>query len=376
MTRANAEAASAFFKDEYELNGEIATYPKPIVVIMDGITMGGGAGQALHASIRVATEHTRVAMPEAAIGFFPDVGSSFFMSRRIAAAIPDSRLASALARYLLVTGRAVRGVDCLRMGLATHYIPSVRMPDLLMTLRASANESFIDIDNTVDAFSEDEPPPSVDLHKAALSTIGQCFGPEADFNSMLQKLTQAGSNAAAETLAPSESPQFSPSTWAKECHSHLQRLCPTSLAVADALALRASRTTLHGALATDYVLSQAFLSREIGDLHEGVTSKLVKKIAPQWSPASSAAAVHAVMARAATQSRLVFAQPDIAEYPHPDAGLPSVKTIIALKARACPSEADPVAAAASIARSQGWIDRPFVLERIADVLSHHKSLKL
>ncbi len=73
--------AETFFREEYELNLMIATYPKPYIALIDGICMGGGIGVSVHAPYRVATEHAAFAMPETAIGFFPDIGATFFLPR-------------------------------------------------------------------------------------------------------------------------------------------------------------------------------------------------------------------------------------------------------------------------------------------------------
>ncbi|MFN6935416.1 MAG: enoyl-CoA hydratase/isomerase family protein [Tsuneonella sp.] len=103
-----------FFHDEYQLNHQMMTYPKPIVAFMDGITMGGGVGIALPCKVRVATENTRFAMPETGIGLFPDVGGGWHLSR----------LPGRLGQFLALTGARLDGAECLWAGIATHYVPS------------------------------------------------------------------------------------------------------------------------------------------------------------------------------------------------------------------------------------------------------------
>ncbi len=103
-----------FFHDEYRLNHQMFTYAKPIVAFMDGITMGGGVGIALPSKYRVATENTRLAMPETGIGLFPDVGGGWHLSR----------LGGRLGQFLALTGARLDGAECLWAGLATHYVPS------------------------------------------------------------------------------------------------------------------------------------------------------------------------------------------------------------------------------------------------------------
>ena len=100
--------AETFFREEYELNLMIATYPKPYIALIDGICMGGGIGVSVHAPYRVATEHAAFAMPETAIGFFPDIGATFFLPR----------LPGEIGTYLGLTGARMQGADAVHAGLA------------------------------------------------------------------------------------------------------------------------------------------------------------------------------------------------------------------------------------------------------------------
>ncbi len=109
-----------FFHDEYQLNHQMFTYPKPIVAFMDGVTMGGGVGISQPAKFRVATENTRFAMPETGIGLFPDVGGGWYLSR----------LGGRLGQFLALTGARLKGEECLWAGLATHYVPSEMLEEL------------------------------------------------------------------------------------------------------------------------------------------------------------------------------------------------------------------------------------------------------
>lgn len=108
-----------FFHDEYQLNHQLFSYPKPVVAFMDGITMGGGVGIALPATYRVATENTRLAMPETGIGLFPDVGGGWYLSR----------LGGRLGQFLALTGARLDGAEVMWAGLATHYIPAEKLDD-------------------------------------------------------------------------------------------------------------------------------------------------------------------------------------------------------------------------------------------------------
>ena len=111
--------ARAFFHTEYRLNHLLFTYGKPVVAFMDGITMGGGVGISQPAAYRVATEHTRFAMPETGIGLFPDVGGGWYLPR----------LEGRVGVFLALTGARLDGAECLALGLATHYLPSEKLAE-------------------------------------------------------------------------------------------------------------------------------------------------------------------------------------------------------------------------------------------------------
>jgi enoyl-CoA hydratase len=114
------ESGRRFFHDEYQLNHQMFTYPKPIVAFMDGVTMGGGVGISQPCKYRVATENTRFAMPETGIGLFPDVGGGWYLSR----------LGGRLGQFLALTGARLDGAEALWTGLATHYVPHAMLEDI------------------------------------------------------------------------------------------------------------------------------------------------------------------------------------------------------------------------------------------------------
>src|SRR5580658_2802668 len=114
----------AFFREEYDLNLLISAYPKPYIALIDGICMGGGIGVSVHGPYRVATEHAMFAMPETAIGFFPDIGGTFFLPR----------LPGQLGIYLGLTGLRTTGADAVHAGFATHYTTRANLPALSAAL--------------------------------------------------------------------------------------------------------------------------------------------------------------------------------------------------------------------------------------------------
>jgi len=128
-TRGDHGPAHEFFRSEYRLDATIARYPKPVVAIMDGITMGGGIGLSGHAAIRVVTERSQLAMPETRIGFTPDVGGSWLL-----ASAPGE-----LGVHLALNSRTMDAADALHAGFADVYVPSDRLPHLLQALAERAD---------------------------------------------------------------------------------------------------------------------------------------------------------------------------------------------------------------------------------------------
>lgn len=129
-----AERGDEFFAVEYALDLRLHRFPKPIVALMDGITMGGGLGLAIGARYRVATPTTRLAMPEVHIGFFPDVGASWFLNQ----------LPGFWGRYLALTGNSLDGATAQALGLATHYVDRLSTAELVGRLAVNPNPAWLD----------------------------------------------------------------------------------------------------------------------------------------------------------------------------------------------------------------------------------------
>ncbi|PIO64682.1 enoyl-CoA hydratase/isomerase family protein, partial [Teladorsagia circumcincta] len=141
-----------FFREEYRLNHLIGNLSKTFVALIDGIVMGGGCGLSVNGRYRVATERTMLAMPETALGLFPDVGGSYFLSR----------LKNNLGLFLALTGYRLNGADTLHAGLATHYVPSAKLADLqrkLLTLKTVTDKS---VDAAIREFEPTDIPGSVE----------------------------------------------------------------------------------------------------------------------------------------------------------------------------------------------------------------------
>ncbi|EOA14688.1 hypothetical protein CARUB_v10027960mg [Capsella rubella] len=120
IEQGNWRLGAKFFSDEYMLNYVMATYSKAQISILNGIVMGGGAGVSVHGRFRIATESTVFAMPETALGLFPDIGASYFLSR----------LPGFFGEYVGLTGARLDGAEMLACGLATHFVPSKRLTAL------------------------------------------------------------------------------------------------------------------------------------------------------------------------------------------------------------------------------------------------------
>ncbi|XP_051478927.1 3-hydroxyisobutyryl-CoA hydrolase, mitochondrial isoform X3 [Apus apus] len=139
--KAGDRLAQDFFRGEYTLNNAIGTCRKPYVALIDGITMGGGVGLSVHGHFRVATEKTLFAMPETAIGLFPDVGGGYFLPR----------LSGKMGYYLALTGFRLKGRDVLKAGIATHFVESEKLPALekdLIALKSPSKENIADLLNS------------------------------------------------------------------------------------------------------------------------------------------------------------------------------------------------------------------------------------
>jgi enoyl-CoA hydratase len=237
-----------FFYEEYQLNHLIKTFPKPVITVMDGITMGGGVGLAGPAAIRIATEATRLAMPETGIGLFPDVGGGWYLSR----------LAGRLGHYLALTGARLDGAECLWAGLATHYLPQAALEQAKAALIADPDQAPA----ILHRLSVVPPPAKIAAQTAAIDRL---FASDR-YEDILAALAADGSEWATATLATlaGKSPQT-----CKVALRQLQR----SLACADFAAN----------MAMEYRIGSRVLLRP--DFAEGVRAVIIDKDhAPRWNP--------------------------------------------------------------------------------------------
>jgi len=249
----SGEAGAAFFFDEYRLNHLMYTYPKPGVVFMDGVTMGGGVGIACPCRYRVATERTMFAMPETTIGLFPDVGGGRYLSR----------LRGRAAQWLALTGARLDGADCVALGLANFYIPSDRLDELKACIAAEPEKT----ESLLAGFAVAPPPAGI---AEQLPLIDRLFASDR-YEDILAALAADGSDWAGKQLAvlAAKSPTA--------CKVSLRMLVesPRQLHFVDEMRMEfgiAARMFRHP------------------DFAEGVRALLIDKTGdPRWSPATPAA---------------------------------------------------------------------------------------
>jgi enoyl-CoA hydratase/carnithine racemase len=248
------KTAQQFFADEYRNNYTIHNYPKPYIALMDGITMGGGVGISLHGSHKVVTERTLFAMPETGIGFFPDVGGSYFLSRC------DDEFGT----YLALTGARLTAASLIDAGLADHVIMSHHLEEMLVKLAAKdfGHDSFFAVTEVLNEFSAVmEPSSDLRIHR---SIIGLCFSHD-DIPSIFQCLSAHNSQ------------------WSNEVLALLLTKSPMSLSVALEQLRRGVSLDLANCLKMEYCLGQHFLKGH--DFYEGVRAQLVDKDKnPRWQP--------------------------------------------------------------------------------------------
>ena len=251
------ELTAVFFREEYELIRLIHQFPKPYIAIVDGITMGGGAGISVNGAYRVATERTLFAMPETGIGLFPDVGATRFLNR-----CPGH-----VGRYLGLTGARLNGADALYCGFASHAIKRGNVDALLDELRVEPME----VEACLRRVAVDPgPAPLASLQPA----IDRCFAGdsvEAILDALAREAASGGADAG----------------WAEETRASLLTKSPTSLKITLRQLTIGREFDLDAALALEYRMTQHVMAGH--DFYEGVRAMLIDRDRkPQWRPATLA----------------------------------------------------------------------------------------
>jgi enoyl-CoA hydratase/carnithine racemase len=238
-----------FFADEYRLNAKIAAYPKPYVALVNGIAMGGGVGVSYHGSHRVVTENAVFAMPEVGIGFFPDVGGSFLLSR----------LRGGFGLYLGLTGTRIRWGDQLWCGLATHAVRSEALAGLVEQIAETGEP-----DAALSAVCE-KPPRETDEARRFAIDKHFSLGSLKDIVASLESAA-ADDPFASETLAT------------------LRSKSPTSLHVAFAQIVAGAALEMPECMKMEFRILNRMLAGP--DFYEGIRAAVIDKDnAPVWRPA-------------------------------------------------------------------------------------------
>lgn len=279
IKKGNPEYGADFFQREYNLNYLISTYSKPYVSIMDGITMGGGVGLSVHAPFRISTERTKLAMPEMDIGFFPDVGTTFFLPR----------LDDKIGYYYALTGEILSGLDAYFAGFATHYVPSDRIPALINRLSnlqpPAINESKVEdnhssilesnreyfalVNHAIEEFAETKLPENYKFPYSIedLSLIKQAFS-----SSTIEEALNVFKLANTE--------------FSKKAYAKLSAKSPTSLTIAFELLNRGATNDIRSQFELELVTATNMMHNEIenNDFVKGVSHKLIEKIKDPFFP--------------------------------------------------------------------------------------------
>ncbi len=246
-----------FFREEYQLVRRVHRFPKPYVALMNGVTMGGGAGVAVTGAVRVATEATVFAMPEVQIGLFPDVAATRFLN------LCPGRI----GLYLALTGRRLGAADALYCGLATQFVPGERLEALVGALASlpGYEDPAAEVERAVAQHAADPGPATLPALRAEIDRVF------------------AGDSVEAIVAAL----ERESAAWAREALAAIATASPLSLKLTFRQ-LRHGATTVEAALQLEYRLTQHAMAGK--DFFEGIRALLVDKDRkPRWQHPSLAA---------------------------------------------------------------------------------------
>jgi enoyl-CoA hydratase len=238
-----AETLMSFFKLEYDTNRYLYHYPKPYIAFLHGITMGGGVGISLNGKYTLAVDNLRWAMPETLIGFFPDVGASYYLSRM-----------DAVGKYLALTGNSINAADAKKLNIVQHVVSSDQLNVIEMQLLEN------DVDSVWRSISTVSVTPSLDD-----AQIEKHFSFD-DIEAILSSLKKENND------------------WAKLTYQSLLNRSPTSVKVALMQLQYAKQKTLDGVIQMDLKIAHQMLKSH--DFYEGIRAAVIDKDKnPQWRPA-------------------------------------------------------------------------------------------
>lgn len=244
------ELAMDFFRREYQLNARLAELETPLVSVIDGICMGGGLGLSVHGAFRIVTDRATLAMPETAIGFFPDVGATYFLSR----------LPGALGTYLGLTGHRLNASDAVYCGLATHRLNDIGG----LAARLARHDGAVD--EVLHALVSEAAPTAAGPVEAHRIEIDWCFGAPSVVE-IRRRLAQSGSG------------------WSRATEAALDAASPQSLDVTLSALMAGKQQSLRRCLQTELDIASQVIATH--DFNEGVRAALVDKDrSPRWADSS------------------------------------------------------------------------------------------
>ncbi len=263
----NGEEARRFFHTEYQLNHLLFHYPKPVVALIDGVTMGGGVGISMPARFHIATENTTYAMPETGIGLFPDVGGGWYLPRK-----PGQ-----IGMWLALTGARLKAADCLIAGVATHYMPTEILEAARAQIAGAAqtHDAARALESGLEALSESAGRPK-ELTPENIERINRIFALDS-VEAIFAALEADGSDWAAAQLAT------------------LKTKSPQAMKVSfRQMREGAAMQSFEEEMRSEYRLATRVASRH--DFQEGVRALIVDKDnKPVWNPATLEGVTDAVL---------------------------------------------------------------------------------
>lgn len=252
------DAGKDFFRQEYTLNNLIGSLSVPYVALINGIIMGGGCGLSVHGNFRVVTEKALFAMPETAIGLFPDVGASNFLNK-----LPGS-----LGLFFGLTGHRLSGRDLFKAGIATHFVPSDKIDALEEEILRLEKPDLLKLDRILQKYQEqweDDYRKEFSL-KPHIGRMNSIFGQASSVEDVITGLNKDNSE------------------WSRKHVDILSRMSPTSLKITFEMLKRGKSMTLPECLKMEYRIACRVLEGK--DFYEGVRAVLVDKDnKPKWDPA-------------------------------------------------------------------------------------------
>jgi enoyl-CoA hydratase len=248
--------ALQFWRDEYPLNVAIKNFRKPYVALIDGIVMGGGVGVSVHGSHRVAGDRFQFAMPEVGVGFFPDVGATWFLPR----------MPGELGAYCGLTGERFGIADGVGAGIATHRIPSQRFPALIEGLAGT-----VPVDALLAAFAEPAGEGPILARRATVDRLFAGSSVEGILDALDREAGSGGADAG----------------WAGKTAATMRAKSPLSLKLALAQVRRGRHWDFEACMRAEFRIVSRVIKGH--DFYEGVRAVIVDKDnSPRWQPATLA----------------------------------------------------------------------------------------